>query len=198
MPGPLTQAMGWGAQPSGPLTKTIASAQDPYAGLDWLDRALLAGGRGLDNLGLARTEERIYTDVVGRGRRDPLTEKDFTPQELSAFRGMVKQKGGASGKIDYSDYAGHPISSWTLGGFNYNTDQDGNVVISDQYDFNTDRSYENEQQRGLWSRLQTALLNPALNAAEIGRKVIPPGKGVDVRINLGRPPAPIRFDLGAR
>jgi hypothetical protein len=149
----------------------------PESKRDWLDRLFLGGLRVAEAVGIGGTPLKLYNDVVQRGRRDPITEKDFPPDELAGYRQIIERKGGTEGHIDYPDYKGTNVPQANLGGFNY---KDGE--ITDKYDFNTNRGGPYEKY--LAARLLESVINPVGMAASIGRRIVPPGAGVPVRIKL--------------
>ena len=94
------------------------------------------------------------------GDVSPITEAQFTPEDLAAIRyAIAKRGGGASGSIGYGDYTGGwssfgdpsegPLDmlyksytdpayrmETTLGGASYRRLPDGSYVVEDQYNFN--------------------------------------------------------------
>lgn len=154
--------------------------------LDWLDRAFLGSLSLAENLGLGGTPLKLYNDVVQRRRSAPITERDFSPDELSDYSKMVmdkyRQSGRPEGSIDYPDYQGRGVSAQSLGGFRYAIGDDGRITITDNYDFNTNRGSSSD--RNAWVRALASLFAPRNAAAGIGRLVAPPGQGVPVRMEL--------------
>ena len=137
------------------------------------------------------TPAKLYMDSVVSGKKDPITEADFSPEELAAIRRMVEQQKAAQGGIYYGDYgesdqpglrsllspAGRVANS--LGQFNYQRDPEG-VTVSDNYDFNPtfkDLPLSEQIANFLgtfgWSGLH-----------QYGENVLPEGKGRKVRIRL--------------
>jgi hypothetical protein len=140
------------------------------------------------------TSGRTFVETV-QGKRDPITESQFSPEELNVLRQLIESTGGR-GDVQYDDYTQFmrrqqqekgaipasitpgPLSildpignvQTTLGRFNYARDADGNLVITDNYDFNPIRSM---------SGAYGALRNYAAEK-------IPPGAGRPVNVNLGR------------
>jgi hypothetical protein len=165
-----------------PRVHSIAGRADGGK-VDRLDRALLAAMRGLESVGAVDTPLRLFNDVVQRGRREPITERDFEPDEINALREIVHRKGGTSGTIDYPDYGDSDAAPKNaLGGFKYEVDPQGGIDIADRYDFNTDRASPYED--NLAYRLARMLLVPRDAAASIGRRTVPPGTGPDVRLRI--------------
>ena len=141
------------------------------------------------------TSARTLLETV-QGKKEPITESNFSPKELDVLRQLIESTGGR-GNVQYADYikfmrqqqqekgtmpasiAPGPFSiidpignvQTTLGRFAYSRDADGNLVVADSYDFNPIREM---------SGVYGALRNYA------GEKV-PPGKGREVKINLGKP-----------
>ena len=141
------------------------------------------------------TAARTLLETI-QGKKEAITESNFSPKELGVLRQLIESTGGR-GDVQYDDYtqlmrqqqkekgtipasiAPGPLSildpignvQTTLGRFNYVRDAEGNLVINDKYDFNPIPSM---------SGAYGALRNYAT-------KKIPPGKGREVRINLGKP-----------
>jgi hypothetical protein len=141
------------------------------------------------------TSARTLLETV-QGKKEPITESNFSPKELNVLRQLIESTGGR-GNVQYDDYTNFmkrqqqekgtipasiapnvlsmldPIGNvqTTLGRFTYASDADGNLVVTDKYDFNPIRSM---------SGAYGALRNYAAEK-------IPPGKGREVKINLGKP-----------
>ncbi len=168
-------------------------------GADFLDRAFLDSLRVAESVGVGGTPLKLYNDVIQRGRTEPITEGDFPPEELNALRQIIERKiqssGATEGQIDYPDYEGTDLSPAALGGFQYQSSPEG-IAITDRYDFNTERGDVNDNSLG--KRLLAALVAQKAYASHLGRRFIPPGKGVDVRINLGGKPQPWSWQGSAR
>ena len=105
------------------------------------------------------------------GDRSPITESQFTPEDLAAIRFAIEKRGGgASGSIGYGDYSPQGFSSFsdpgeglvgmlhksytdpayrmetTLGQASYRQLPDGSYVVEDKYNFNApSRKYVNEK-----------------------------------------------------
>ena len=140
------------------------------------------------------TSARTFLETV-QGSREPITEANFSPAELQAIRQLIESTGGR-GNVQYSDYANYmkqqrqeqgtipmslnpnilsmfdPIGNvqTTLGRFTYARDPSGNLVITDNYDFNPIPTM---------SGAYGALRNYATEK-------VPPGAGRSVSINLGK------------
>lgn len=134
---------------------------------------------------------------TAQGKKDPITEKNFTAEELAALQKLIAST-NERGDVQYSDYynlmtkerkekgtipaslmpsilsIADPIGNLqtTLGRFSYSRDADGNLIVVDKYDFNKPSNLG-----GMYGLLR--------NYA--GEK-IPTGFGRDVRINLGKIP----------
>jgi hypothetical protein len=151
-----------------------------------LENALLGILRGYEANVDNGTPLKLYNDVVQRGRKEPISEKDLTPAELKKLGGAVRKKGGAVGSFDYPDYrANMPTShdlSHTLGGFQYEIDDDANVTVRDTYDFNTAKGSPTDNDLAM--QIFSFLFEPRALAAAAGRKVAPPGKGLPVNIHI--------------
>jgi len=131
---------------------------------------------------------------TAQGNKEPITEKNFTPEELATLKLLIELTGNR-GDVQYSDYTAFmkkqqkekgtipmsiapnvlsaldPIGNvqTTLGRFRYSRDANGNLIVVDSYDFNPIQSM---------SGAYGALRNYAAEK-------IPPGSGREVRINLG-------------
>lgn len=134
---------------------------------------------------------KLYMDSVLLGKKDPITESDFTPEELAAIRRMVEKQKASQGGITYADYAASDqpgLSSLlspagrvanSLGQFNYQNDPEG-TTVTDNYDFNPvfkdlplSEQLANLMGTFGWSGLH-----------QYGENVLPPGKGRKVNIWL--------------
>lgn len=193
-------------QVAAPLSRVAGGllANDPtlnpaIQNLSPVQRGFLAMMRGAENIGAAGTSLKMYNDIIQRGRTAPITEADFSPDELGAIREMVKNKmaitGQPVGHIDYRDYPGGNLMVAdrskasgeimnTLGGFNYDAGN-GNIRVSDTYDFNANRGGAGEGSQA--AQLLGAILYPRNLAASIGRQILPStsGSGVPVSISIG-------------
>jgi hypothetical protein len=123
------------------------------------DNALAAKIQGVKNA-LIPVNVRQYVSHL-TGNRSPITEAQFTPEDLDAIRyAIAKQGGGASGLIGYGDYGPQGWSTFgdpkegpldmlyksytdpayrmetTLGGASYRRLPDGSYVVEDRYNFN--------------------------------------------------------------
>lgn len=153
------------------------------------------------------TAGRVFAQTM-QGERRPITEADYTPEELAVMRQLIAFKGGDEGSIQYPDYVrfsdaerkrtgrytalsvmpsilsmGDPYGNvqTSLGRFRYYKDADGNLSIVDTYDFNPPPP--NASEAALAE--QTASGPYGMLRGYAGEKV-PPGYGRQVRINLGR------------
>jgi hypothetical protein len=145
---------------------------------------------------------------TAQGTKTPITEKNFKPEELDVIRQLVDVKGKDKGSISYADYIqlarkiakekGEPLPSsvtpslfsmadplgniqTTLGRFTYQTDPKGNLQIIDRYDFNPPMQQDMREAR----TGDYGAFGPYGMIREYAGEKIPPGKGRDVRINLG-------------
>jgi hypothetical protein len=123
------------------------------------DNALAAKVQSVKNA-LIPVNVRQYVSHL-MGSRSPITEAQFTPEDLDAIRyAIAKQGGGAAGSIGYGDYGPQGFSSFgdpregpldmlyksytdpayrmetTLGGASYRRLPDGSYVVEDRYNFN--------------------------------------------------------------
>ncbi len=155
--------------------------------------------RGMQDIGAAGTSLKLYNDVIQRARTTPITERDFTADELGAIRDMIRNKmavtGQPSGHIDYRDYPGGNLLVAdrskaagevmnTLGGFDYSKNN-GNINVTDKYDFNANRG--GVEDKSQLAQLLAMGFSPRNLAASIGRKILPDtgGRGVPVNIAIG-------------
>jgi hypothetical protein len=137
---------------------------------------------------------RTFLETV-QGSKAPITESQFSPEELQTLRQLIESTGD-KGHVQYGDYTNFmqkqrrekgaipmsitpnvlsmldPIGNvqTTLGRFTYARDVDGNLIVTDNYDFNPIRTM---------SGAYGALRNYATEK-------VPPGAGRPVNINLGR------------
>lgn len=148
------------------------------------------------------TSARTFLETA-QGNREPITESNFSPEELAALKEMVLLKGGDAGDIQYKDYdalakmlrergqipistspsvfsMGDPLGNvqTTLGRFRYVRDAGGNLMVQDSYDFNPPQEGASQE--------QNAGFGPyALIRGYAGEK-IPPGYGRQIKVNLGK------------
>jgi hypothetical protein len=171
---------------------------DPFRGkadnsdLSLVQRGFLGALDMVERAGAGGTALKLYNSKVGRGDRTPITEKDFTPSDLEAFRRLVateQKRSGPRGTVQPGTYddvmmqGGANPSYDMIGGFQYETAPDGSAVIRDSYDFNMDRAVSNgiEAEGGLFQALQS----PVGFAASVGRKRLPDSSGgVPITIRL--------------
>jgi hypothetical protein len=170
------------------------------------------------------SNKRIYLESFADEKRTPITEKNFTADELKTIGEIIKTKHSvnpkaAKGSIKYEDYekfmspldtsivAGvssgerNPYENirTTLGQFNYKVDpKTGNAVISDVYDFNKiNDKLSKTMNRGDYV---VDTLNPYSIARIYGEANMPVGKGRPVTVQipglLGNP-APVRRAEGS-
>jgi hypothetical protein len=152
------------------------------------------------------TAGRLFAQTA-QGERKPITEVDYTPEELAFIRRMIELKGGTEGSIQYRDYnataaderkrtgkipmtlspgigsLADPLGNvqTSLGRFRYYRDENGNLMVMDSYDFNEPPI--NASQLGLTEQSAAGPYNMLRSYA--GQK-IPPGQGRSIRINLGQ------------
>jgi hypothetical protein len=151
------------------------------------------------------TSGRTLLESV-QGKRDPITESNFSSEELDVMRQLIAAKGTPSGSVSYVDYnnmaekmmsegkmpssispslfsMGDPRGNvqTTLGQFRYVRDPQGNLQVVDSYDFNPPNQRDTREARtgdygatGLYGLVR-----------EYAGEKIPPGRGRDVKINLG-------------
>lgn len=113
-----------------------------------------------DFVGASPSEIKMYLDVVANGRRDPITENDFSGEELVKFRNLVERASNVDGNwgsrfsrdntlghVQYSDYHALGDSAprpQVLGRFHYEGKPDGSTLIKDEYDFQSENTGEKE------------------------------------------------------
>ena len=138
---------------------------------------------------LIPTPAKLYWDSVVAGRKDPITESDFSPDELAVMRKMIGNK--TQGGITYADYdpsaqpglsglltpAGRVVNS--LGQFTYDSDP-GGTTVTDAYDFNP--VYKDESL--LLKAMQILGTGGFAGLHMIGEDRLPPGSGRQVKIRL--------------
>lgn len=137
---------------------------------------------------------KLYNDVVQRGRKEPITESDLKPNELSSIEKMVRFKAEASGekegKVDYPDYVEYQkstkespgISTNILGGFKYKLNEDNSISINDVYDFNVEKAGQYDENP--FVQFLALLFNPRGLAANAGRKIVPNTGDYGVPVNI--------------
>jgi hypothetical protein len=141
------------------------------------------------------TAGRVFLESM-QGKRDPITEADFSPDELKKIRQVIESTQGR-GNVQYKDYVNqkrkmlqeeilplvdlppsilaitNPLGNTaaTLGRFKYVRDADGNLRAIDAYDFNPTNmdSY-----------------SPYAILRRYAGEKMPPGTGRSVNINLGK------------
>lgn len=147
------------------------------------------GGRRLSDL--LPTPARLFLESMG-GKRDPITEADFSPEELEAIRQLVEQPKTVKG-VGYQDYDPSMLEqpglaglltprgrvANSLGQFQYRKGPEG-TTVTDKYDFNPTYKDESALIQAL-SALGTGGFSPLHT---LGEYLMPPGKGRDVRIKL--------------
>jgi hypothetical protein len=154
------------------------------------------------------TSGRTFLETV-QGKRDPITEGNFSPEELAVMKEMIALKGGDAGDIQYGDY--HALAKvmraqgkipasttpslfsmsdslgnvqTTLGRFKYGRDAEGNLVVRDTYDFNPPQDPNSMQEQ---RTAEYGAMGPYSLVREYAGEKIPPGRGREININLGKP-----------
>lgn len=147
------------------------------------------------------TAGRTFIESM-QGRREPITEQNFTPDERRLMRQLVESKGAPEGAVTYEDYYKHAqglrnqnqhVSSTmpsvfslgdaygnvqtTLGQFRYKKGKNGNIQVSDNYDFNP-------HSHGGATSEAVAATGPYNALRMYAGEKMPPGTGRAVRLNL--------------
>jgi hypothetical protein len=155
------------------------------------------------------SNKRLYLDTFADENRGPITERNFTEQELQTIAALIRAKqamdpSGASGVIQYKDYfpflsaketsqsagvnAGdrNPYENirTSLGQFRYVIDPvTGTVRVIDQYDFN--RLQENRVNQALQrGDYVMNTLDPYSALRIYAGERMPPGTGRPVNIQI--------------
>jgi hypothetical protein len=157
---------------------------------------------------IAPADTRLFASTLF-GNRAPITEKDFTPQELAGIQSVVgeAQKRGSKGDVQYKDYAKFSgenaraeydpqiATRTTLGRFNYAQNPDGTLRVTDRYDFANEArnsaiaAYQqmNPVQKALTVAKNTFLDNPMKWPTNAGNELANAyigNEGRDVNINI--------------
>jgi hypothetical protein len=144
---------------------------------------------------------------TAQGNRNPITEGNFSPEELVMLKELIALKGGNAGDIQYGDYRalgkamqargqipaslspslfsmGDPLGNiqTTLGRFRYARDPKGNLVVQDTYDFNPPQEGAMQEQR----TGDYGAFGPYGLIRDYAGEKIPLGYGRPININLGR------------
>ena len=228
---PLTEVY-WTKQfnEGGPVYRADGSPKEGETSSNFVDDALkkvtnMVVGAGIKGYGAIAdrssmpSNKRIYLESFADEQKTPITEKNFTADELKTIGEIIKTKQAidpklTSGYINYNDYAKfinpketsqvtgvaagerNPYENirTTLGQFNYKIDpKTGNAVISDTYDFNKlNQKLSKTMSRGDYV---VNTLDPYSVARVYGEANMPAGEGRPVQIQipglLGNP-APVR------
>jgi len=179
------------------------------ANLNPVQRAYLNVLAKLEKIGFGGASLRIYNDVVQRGRTRPITENDFTDNELADLTELVMTEHTRTGKgrgpivpaheqkkPESEKYSPHYTSAdffmprTYLGAFHYDVDDKGTYTITDKYDFNADRG-DPTLDTNAFESVETGVYPSVAHGASIGRNIVPDtsGRGVPVNIKLYKNPA---------
>lgn len=151
------------------------------------------------------TAGRTFLSTM-QGVRKPITESNFTPDELGVVRRLIEQKGGEQGEIVYPDYRKYSKQQWrdpngkapyedvpglaslldpygnvqtTLGQFRYRRDPtSGDMMVYDDYDFNQPQNPDAELQA------ESMALSPYALIRYYAGKTLPPGTGRSVTVRV--------------
>ena len=147
------------------------------------------------------TAGRVFLESM-QGKRGPITEADFSPEELNNLRQLIGST-EERGNVQYKDYVKqkkkmlnegtfvfadlppsilaitNPLgnNAATLGRFRYEKDAEGNLRAIDDYDFNPPDAGKKS--------LSNSLSPLGILRKYAGEKM-PPGTGRPVNINLGK------------
>lgn len=157
--------------------------------LGWIDQQKRSAGRTLGEVAdsVMPTPARLYWETVARGKRDPITSADFTPEELKAIRDLVSR--GKRGAVTYGEYGDPSFGvggmfspegrvANALGQFNYEKTPEG-MTVRDKYDFNPVYS-----EQPLWKQALTPFSGPFAPLHLLGEYAVPPGNGRSVQIDF--------------
>jgi hypothetical protein len=151
------------------------------------------------------TSGRTLLETV-QGAKTPITEKNFSPEEMDVMRELAALKGGDKGSISYADYVAlakemnkrgevpasmspslfsmaDPMGNvqTTLGQFRYMKDPQGNLQVVDKYDFNPPNPNAMQEAR----TGDYGAFGPYGLIRDYAGEKVPPGAGREVRVNLG-------------
>lgn len=152
------------------------------------------------------TAGRLFVQTM-QGDRRPITEQDYTPEELAALRQLIATQNAPEGSIQYRDYlaaadaerkrsGARPVTltpglaslmdpmgnlQTSLGRFRYYRDANGNLMVVDAYDFNPPPKTASEA-----ALAEQTVTSPYAMLRNYAGQKVPPGQGRSVRINLGR------------
>jgi len=151
------------------------------------------------------TSGRTLLETV-QGAKTPITEKNFSPEEMDVMRELAALKGGDKGSINYADYVSlakemnkkgkvpasmspslfsmaDPMGNvqTTLGQFRYMKDPQGNLQVVDKYDFNPPNPNAMQEAR----TGDYGAFGPYGLIRDYAGEKVPPGAGREVRVNLG-------------
>jgi hypothetical protein len=151
------------------------------------------------------TTGRTLLETV-QGVKTPITEENFSPEEMSVMRELATRKGGDKGSINYADYVAlaeeinkkdkasasaspslfsmaDPMGNvqTTLGQFSYIKDPEGNLQVVDTYDFNPPNPNAMQEAR----TGDYGAFGPYGLIRDYAGEKVPPGAGREVRVNLG-------------
>lgn len=161
---------------------------------------------------------RTFAETVA-GKRDPITEKNFTEAELKQMRDAVersRKRGAKKQTVDYLDYGDDKARQQstlrdfsifpgdaarnTLGRFSYEKTPEGRLIATDKYDFKDDlvdknpnipksKDYEGLSAVGKAVKLAKDTFNPKMG----GYTTLPSRIG---SAYVGETARPVRIDLG--
>ena len=163
----------------------------------------------------APAQVRTFVETLA-GKRDPITEKDFTKAELKQIRDAIERSRARGGKtVQYKDYGDDRIrrdysvlpgdaARNTLGRFNYEKTPEGRLVATDTYDFKDDMVKEVQLLGGNIPRSEDYEgLTTAQKVKRLAKDTLDPKTGgfntLPSRVGsafIGKTARPVRVDLG--
>lgn len=154
-----------------------------------------------EKVGVGGTTVKFYNDFI-KGRTDPFTEKDLTKEDLSGLKQLIKDNiahqtnmkwDTSENRIGYGNYdfiskeTVDPSLRNLLGQFTYDTDKNGNVTITDKYNF--DKHFNANEGNSTFDMLKQAFTDPKKLAKGIAYRMEDQDgnkKSIPVKINLGK------------
>lgn len=137
----------------------------------------------MESLGIGGKKLQLFNRALNND--SPITETDFEKSNLDQFKSIVlskaKQTGKSKGVISNKDYIGSSLDRGIIGRFNWEIIGD-DIVITDTYDFNKVELSEDTDNAII--EVLGSVFAPGQMAASIGRKLLPEGKGLPIKIKI--------------